>query len=213
MMLTLGQIASIATTFNQGRMDIPLSEASFYANLAQAEVATRTKHQPLERLAVSSTTSGERRVSVPSDFLYPISVTLSDTSSGPVGSPYQLIAREVTWLDSVGTGVGLPRYFIPYSDWIEVAPSPDSAYSLQLRYGAKISAMMDSTSTPALAERYHYAIALKTAELLAAARNDLEQEGANRQRYLSYMMSTPSDLAMRQSVQEGMGVAVQRRRR
>lgn len=213
MELTLAQIASTATAYNQGRTDYTLSEVSFYANLALSEVATRIKHQPLERLAVSSTTSGERRVTVPSDFLYPISVTLSDTSSGPVGSPYQLIARESTWLDSVGTGVGLPRYYIPYSDWIEIAPSPDSAYSLQLRYGAKIPAMVDSASTPGLAERYHYAVALKTAELLAAARNDLEQEAANRLRYLSYMGSTPSDLAMRQSAQEGMGVAMQRKRR
>lgn len=213
MELSLAQIASIATTFNQGRLDITLSEASFYANLALSEVATRTKHQTLERIAISSTTSGERRITVPSDFLYPLSVTISDNSAGPVGAPYQLQAREATWLDSYGSQVGLPRWYIPYGDWIELAPSPDSAYSVQLRYGAKIPAMVASTSTPVLHERYHYAVALKTAELLAAARNDLEQEAANRVRYLSYMGSTPSDLAMRQSAQEGMGVAMQMRRR
>lgn len=211
--LSLAQIASIATSYNQGRLDYSLSECSFYANLALTEVATRTKHQPLERLAVSSTTSGERRITVPSDFLYPLNVTLSDTSAGPAGSPMQLQAREATWLDSIGTQVGVPRYYIPYADWIELAPSPDSAYSVQVRYGAKIPAMVASTDTPALSERYHYAVALKTAELLAAARNDLEQEAANRVRYLSYIGSTPSDLAMRQSAQEGVGVAMQFRRR
>lgn len=213
MELNLAQIASIATTFNQGRLDYTLSECSFYANLALTEVATRTKHQPLERIAVSSTTSGERRITMPSDFLYPTGITISDTSAGPVGAPYQLQAREATWMDSFGSQVGIPKYYIPYATWIELAPSPDSSYSVQIRYGAKIPAMVASTDTPGLSERYHYAVALKTAELLAAARNDLEQEAASRARYLSYMGSTPSDLAMRQAATEGMGVSMQFRRR
>lgn len=213
MQLDLARIASVATELNQGRMDWSLSAVSFYANVALMEVATRVRMTPLEGIAISSTTSGENRISLPTDFEFPISLTLSDSSAGPVGSPMQLMARESAWLDSVSSGVGIPRYYNLYSSWIELAPSPDSSYSLQLRYGAKVREMIASTDTPNLAERYHVAVAFKTAEYLAAARNDVEQEAVNRARYLSYMQSTPSDLAYRQRSQEGVGVAIQHRRR
>ena len=210
MQLTLQNIASIATAFNQGRTDLTLSEVSFYANLAVGEVATRTQHLPLEGLAISSTTSGENRVTLPTDFDYPINLSLS---SGSNVWTKQLQAREATWLDSGTTTNGEPSYYALYGTWLEVWPTPDSAYSLTLRYGAKVPVMTASTSTPALAERYHYAVALKTAEMCAAARNDLDQEAICRARYLSYMNSTPSDMAYRQRVQEGMAVALQKGRR
>ena len=57
MQLNLTQIASTATAFNQGRLDYSLSECSFYANIALSEVATRIQHQPLDGIAISSTTS------------------------------------------------------------------------------------------------------------------------------------------------------------
>lgn len=213
MELNLGQIASMATGFNQGRLDYSLSECSFYANLALSEIATRIQHQPLQGIAVSSTTSGENRISIPDDFDFPINLTLSDSSSGPAGSPMQLQIREATWIDSMSSQLGVPRWYAPYDSWIELAPSPDSAYSLQLRYGKKVRAMVASTDTPGIAERFHPAVAFKTAEYLAAARNDLEQEAVARARYLSYMQSTPSDLAYRQRAQEGMALSVQLRRR
>jgi hypothetical protein len=213
MELNLGQISSIATGFNQGRLDYTPSECSLYANLAMAEVATRVQHQPLQSIAVSSTTSGERRISLPGDFGSPINVTLSGNSVGPIGVPLQLVAREVTWLDSAATALGIPRDYALFGTWMEIAPSPDSSYSIQLRYEAKIRPMVASTDTPGLNERFHMAIAYKTAEMLAAARNDLDQEAVSRGRYLSYMQSTPSDLAYRQRAQEGMAVSIQRTRR
>lgn len=210
--LNLSQIASIATAFNQGRLDYPLSECSFYANIALTEIATRVRHTPLEGIAVSSTTSGENRISLPSDFAFPINFTLSDNSAGPVGSPIPLMERQIGWIDSETSGVGIPKWFTLYGSWIELAPSPDSAYSLQLRYGTKPRALVASTDTPSFDEKYHYAVALKTAEYLAAARNDVEQEAINRARYLSYMGSTPSDMAYKQRNEDGVSVAVQRNR-
>jgi hypothetical protein len=213
MELTLAQICSTATAFNQGRLDYTLSECSYYANIALSEVATRIQHRPLEALAVSSTTSGGTRISLPSDFAFPINVTLSGTSTGPVGSPVQLMIRESTWIDSESTVLGVPRYYAPYSDWIELAPSPDSSYSVAVRYGKKVPAMLESTSTPGINERFHPAVMYKTAELLAAARNDLDMEAISRARYLSYMQSTPTDNAYRHRATEGISVAVQRNRR
>lgn len=209
MILNLGQIMSIATTMNQGRLDYALSELSMAANLACAEVSTRLPHRYLEGIAVSSTTSGERRMDLPTDFDY--ALTVSITSDAGWRKP--LMERQVAWLDSLGTQLGEPTYYVQYSSWLELAPSPNSAYSLEMRYTAKVSSLVSSVDTPNLAERYHYAVALKTAEIAAALRNDIDQEAICRARYLSYMGSTPSDLAYQQRAQEGMSVALQKGRR
>lgn len=211
MELNLQQIASLATTFNQGRLDLQLSEVSLYANLALSEVATRVQHQPLEAIAVSSTTSGENRLDLPSNFDYMLTVSI--TSGAARGVRTQLMERQVAWMDSYASQLGEPTQYVKYSSWLELAPSPDSSYSMELRYVTKVGSMISSTDTPNLNERYHYAVALKTAELCAAARNDIEQEAVCRARYLSYMGSTPSDLAYQQRAQDGMAVAVQKHKR
>ena len=209
MILNLGQIMSIATTLNQGRLDYGPSELSLAANLACGEVSTRIPHRYLEGIAVSSTTSGERRMDLPSDFDY--ALTVSITSGSGWRKPLQ--ERQVAWLDSLGTQLGEPTYYVHYGSWLELAPSPDSSYSLEMRYTAKVSSLVSSVDTPNLAERYHYAVALKTAEIAAMMRNDIDQEAICRARYLSYMGSTPSDLAYQQRAPEGMCVALQRSRR
>lgn len=206
--LNLANIASIATGFNQGRTDIPLSEASFYANIAMQEVATRIQYRGLERIAYSSTTSGENRVALPTDFDFLVSLSLSSSTGY---NQHQLAIIDPPNMESIGTRIGEPCGFAIYSDWLELGPPPDSSYSLIMRYGAKITQLSTSTSTPEIDSRYHYPIACRTAALLAAARNDIDQESINQSRYLAAMSSTPSDLAYRQRTREGMHVTVRRR--
>lgn len=211
MNLTLGNIMSMATSLVQGRLDIGQSEVSFYANLAAGEVATRIQHRPLEGIDYSSTTSGGNRVALPTDFDFPIA--LSNLSVRPSDNGFQLTARDTPWLDSVGTLLGTPTEYYVYGEYIELAPSPDSTYSLQFRYGKKLSTMVASTDTPGISERFHPAIAYKTAEMIALARNDVENAAVARNIYLTYMDSTPSDLAYRQRSKEGMAVSLQKKAR
>jgi hypothetical protein len=203
MELTLANIMSTATAFVQGRLDITTSEASFYANLAHQEVATRLNYRGLEATAISSTTSGENRVSLPSDFGYPIS--LSNLSEPGPSTYRQLGQRDAGWVDSGTTVVGQPTHYALYNSWMELYPSPDSGYSLQLRYYKTVPTMTLSTGTPSLDARWHMAIVYKTAEYLAQSRDDRDSEAANRARYLSLMGSTPTDVALRQQAR-GMGV-------
>ena len=209
MELNLTQIASIATTYNQGRTDWDLSTVSFYANIAVQEVAVRAEYRGLERIAYSSTTSGENRVSLPTDFDYMLTLSLSSLSGGLPWQPVRI--TDPQGIESYGTTVGQPQVFAVYSDWLELWPPPDSSYSVQMRYGAKISVMTDSASTPGLDSRYHYPIALKTAELLAASRNDVDQEAQNRVRFLDAISSIPNDAALRQRTKDGMNARVLRR--
>jgi hypothetical protein len=204
MELNLTQLCSTATSLVKGRTDVPLSEASFWANIAYQEVATRIRYATDEALAVSSTTSGENRLALPSNFAYPIQISnLSAT-----GNRRELRGMEAHTFDSRGTALGIPEQYALYSTWMEVWPSPDSAYSIQLRYGTKMASLISSTATPVFDERWHFGVALLTAAYVAAARDDGESEAQNKARYLSYMGSTPNDMALRQRDKLAMRVQV-----
>jgi hypothetical protein len=204
MELTLGEICSLATGFVQGRTDLSLSEVSRWANLAHQEVATRIRYSVDEEIAYSSTTSGENRITVPPDFGYPIRV-----SNLSVGNS-TLTLKEADTFDSEATTPGVPLYYALYRDWMELWPSPDSSYSLQIRYGRKLPTMVASSSTPALDERYHLPIVFRTAALVAASKDDLDREATNQARYISAMGSTPSDQALRQRDKQSMTITVRR---
>lgn len=206
MELTLAQISSIATGMVQGRTDVTASEASFYANLAYQEVATRIPFSSKEALAISSTTSGENRIALPSDFEYIIDVSNLSTQ-GAIGGP-QLRQVQAEWIDSQETALGEPKNYAPYSTWLELWPSPDSSYSIQLRYMKKLPTLTASTDTPLVDDRFHYPIACLTAARIAASRQDVDSEALAMQRYLSIMQSTPSDQAYRQRTKTGQGLTV-----
>lgn len=191
-------------------------------------------HRPKEALAISSTTSGGNRIALPTDYDYSVAFTLYTSSvvtsvitipnnpqQLPLGSIFTIVSnvvpiplrqRDARWLDSQtlgdnngNSGVnGIPEAYIPYGSWLELWPSPTSAYSILLRYMSKAPIMVASTDTPVLDERWHAAILYKTVELLEGSRNNVEGEMLARNRYLSYVASTPTDMALRQRDRTGM---------
>jgi hypothetical protein len=218
MILNLGQVCSMATTIAGGRLDFSLSEASSYANLAYHEVASRINaHRPKEALAVSSTSSGQNRMAMPADFDYSLALTLyipsasTQTSTGTWTVPLRL--RDYRWIDAqpvngnnslTNTTAGIPEAYVVAASWLELWPSPNSAYSMQLRYMTKTPMLINSTDTIILDDRWHQAVLFKTVEFLEMARNNVEGELLARNRYLSYVGSTPNDYALRSKERTGM---------
>ncbi len=194
MIIDLSDCISKATTL-AGRSDFVTSEASFWANAAYEEITTRIEFRPKESLAYSSTTSAENRIALPSDFEADIS--LSNISRSVDNN---LVKVEGTDIDSRRTELGTPTRYAVYGTWMELWPSPDSSYSLQLRYHAKLPTLVDSTATPLIDSRWHMGWVYKTTEMLHAARRDSEGEVLARNRYLGFMQSTPSDRALQQRV-------------
>lgn len=209
MQLTLLDVISRATTLAGGRRDITASEVSFWANVALSEIYGQVWHTPLESLAYSSTTSGENRISLPSDF--DGMIALSNLSTDGVEGGRQLKFVAADWIDSQSTtDVGEPEVYATYASWLELWPSPDSSYSLQMRYWAKQPTITASTGTPAFDERWHPAWLYKTAELLEARSGNPEGEALARNRYISYMASQRDDKTMRQQA-KGIGLRFQRK--
>lgn len=211
MIFTLGDVCSLASRFAGGRNDQSLSEVSQYANIALQQVQQYAGHRPPEALAVSSTTSGEGRYNVPADFDYATSLTLYTASSATTGSrtttANTLTARDASWVDTQSfPNFGVPAHYCNYSTWLELVPSPNSAYSMQLRYMSKPQVLVNSTDTILLDPRWHMAVALKTSEYVAAARNQQEAVAMARNQYLDYVSSVPSDLQLKQRDRQSMAL-------
>lgn len=218
--LSVGQIVSRATELALGRGDWTLSDATFWLNQAYSEMVAVVGHTPLEALAVSSTTSGEQRYALPLDFGSAIALTLyqgstsTDTNSHTT-TVIPLRQHDARWIDAQEltntVSPGIPSDYVPYATWLELYPSPNSAYSLQLRYNAKPSTLVNSQDTPALDERWQTGLIHKTTELLEASRGNVEGEAMARNRYLSFMNTLPSDKALKQRDRTGMGMKYARK--
>lgn len=204
MILNLGQLCSRATEMAGGRSDWQFSDATFWVNIAYQEIASKPwiGHMPKEAIAVSSTTSGEATIALPTDMDFPIALTAfipsNSTATSAVTSVVQLQQMDAQWLDGQDISSGEPEKYVVYGTAIELFPSPNSAYSLQLRYSTKVPTMVNSSDTPVLDERWHPAILYRTVALLEASRNNVEGEAIAQNRYLNYVASTPTDLQMKQ---------------
>lgn len=200
MLLTLAQIVSHGTRLAQDAR-IDLSLASEYANIAIGLVsqAAGVQHQPKETIAFASTSTSDNRVAFPGNYDYAIGLTLGvpnswSTATSRTTSWIPLDKGPATWnAPYQSQESSQPRSYAEYATWFELVPSPNSAYSVELRYVRKLSDLTDSASTPALDEQWHWACALKTAELIAAYNSDMTNESANARRFGSYVRGVRVD--------------------
>lgn len=198
---TLGACISEATSIIGNRADIAASRASFYANQAAIDIQIATEPLDLEGLATSSTTSGENRIALPTDF-YSI-IDLYNTSI----TPPQPITKWNTYdIDSAQTATGVPVNYLSFSSYLQLWPSPDSSYSLQLRYQVRPSVMTSLTAIPSFDTRFGMCWLYRTAEFLADSVKDYETALVMRQKFLSTLATIPSDLALRQRDRNGQNI-------
>ncbi len=177
--------------------DINPSRVSFYVNQAQRDVANRVQQVEFERIATSSTSSGDDKLFLPTDCERVINLSL-DTGGSVIGGRglRQLNAWELD-AKSDGTFTGTPYGYLSYATWLELYPSPNSQYSLLLRYVARISDITSLTAIPSLDTRYHQAILFKTTEYLSLRRGDPVMANVFRARYEQELNDQPSPLEQR----------------
>lgn len=204
----LSTLMSEATALIGNRLDISLSRTSFWVNEAHRQVYDFVNQESAEALAVSSTTSGENRITLPSDFREVIN--LSNLSVEP---PDVLRQVDVDTVDSLTTDTGIPDRYVKYATWLELYPNPDSSYSLILRYRAQAADMVATSDVPSVDTQFRFGVLLKSVELLSDVVLDVESATAYRNRFISYMGATPSDLARKQVNREGMRVNFRRSER
>jgi hypothetical protein len=210
---TLAELMSHATTRAGRRADIDKSDVSFMVNLAWEEVARIAPHVLHERVAVSSTTSGDYRVTLPSDFDSPINLSIFTTDSG---SGKTLTMVSPSYMDESGFWpVGEPQRYMLYNNWLELHPAPDSGtstggvysqYSLQIRYQSFATDLVAETDVPSCSTSWRKAILYGAEAEVWAYVNNPTQEAIARQRYLNYVAQVESDEAKRKQALDRPGV-------
>lgn len=201
--MTLGTVMSEATAMLGNRTDVAQSRVSFYANQAAAFIWRVENHDLAEQIAVSSTTSGENKITLPSD--YEQLINISNLSQTP---PQLLKPWNTDDVDSDWTYLGEPTNYVLYSNHIQFWPSPDSSYSLQIRYRSKYATVAATGNTFSIGTRYDMAHLYLTASYVADSVYDRENAAVMYQKYSSCMVTMPSDLAMRQRAREGMRISM-----
>lgn len=193
---TLGELMSQATWRAGRRSDLSASHVSFLANEAYMEVAQAVPHAMHEKIAISSTTSGENRITLPVDFAEPIHFSLLSVG----GSARTLAPIGVREADAYQvTRGGTPSRYALYANWVELWPSPNSSWSVQLRYRSQVSDLVELTDTPSMSTPWRAAVLTKLVEKVHEAVGDAAGAAAAQQRYLAQTATLKNDEAKRQS--------------
>lgn len=201
---------SEATTITQTGPEVPPSTVSLYVNAAQRDIAARLPHVEFEALAVSSTTSGEDKLYLPSDCEHILNLSFDTEVSGVGGRGIRQAAAWELDAKSAGTQIGVPTMYLSYATWIELYPSPDSAYSLLLRYKQRLSEITNLANVPSIDTRYHRAVLYATVEGLHLRKGEYDKAAMARQLYLRELKDVPNLYALRQQNRSGMGMRYQK---
>ena len=193
---SLGEMISDLTN-RLGRADIPQSTLSRYTNQAYLDVVDMSDPVAQERIALSSTTSGENRIDLPTDFQIPISLSFL-TNIGNSARTLGVIAPES--IDATGfTPVGIPTRYALFADWLELYPSPNSAYSLQFRYKSFATVMTELSDAPSISTNWRFPIVLKAQSYLHGWLNEPDRSLSANDTFLRHVSALDTDRANRQT--------------
>ncbi len=131
---------SIANYLN--RSDLTSDIDTFIDNV-EAELNRRLRSKDMIKRATA--TADSQYLTVPSDWLEAINIEITANNFSPLFQ--QSIESLDVYRKANNNSTGQPIYYAMVDDSIELAPSPDSSYTLQLTYYAKISALSDSNTS------------------------------------------------------------------
>lgn len=231
---TLRYLMSEATAMaGDAAASLEASRVSLLVNQAIQEVALTIPLAEKESVAITSMVSGEAKMYLPADCdeIVSLSYLTAATGVGNGNSWWDAAPPGVTWPEfmsggnggwvirqaspqevdsqSMGTQAGVPDRYLQYATWVEFYPSPNSAYSLQLRYYARVSDLTNLDGTPSIATHHHGAVRLKSAELLCERMGDLQRAAYFANRYVAYMDTMPDIQKRRLRDRTGAGFRVQ----
>jgi hypothetical protein len=114
-----------------------------FIDLCEADMSRKIRHWRMEQRSTAELDT--QYSALPADFLEPIrlSITGGSTYTLEMESQAQMSNRRMRNMD---TG-GRPRYYAMTDGKIEVYPSPDATYELEMVYHAKIPALADDATS------------------------------------------------------------------
>lgn len=164
-----GLVSAITEWLARDQDAILIARIPDFIVLCEAKLNRDLYHTKMEKrsYATFSTSNTEPEfVTLPTDFQSMRRIKLSSVTGEP-----QLQYKSQVQLDeyrnSQGNSTGQPKYFTIFGSEIEVAPTPDSNYTVEMVYRANLSGLSSSNSTNWLIELspdiYLYGVLLETA--------------------------------------------------
>ncbi len=124
------------------RSDLTSDIDTFIDNV-EAELNRRLRTKDMIKRATA--TADAQYLSVPTDWLEAINVQIDGNNFSPLFQ--QSIESLDVYRKANNNVTGQPVYFAMVDDTIELAPTPDTSYTLQLTYYGKIDALSDSNTS------------------------------------------------------------------
>ena len=160
------------------RADLAGRVPTFIA-LAEAKL-NRTMHHPLMEIRVATTvvtTSDEPQfICLPDNFQSMRRVSLPDVTGAP-SLEFKSEAQLARYRTSISNTPGQPRYFTVFGDEMELVPTPDSAYELEMVYRATLPALTADNTTnwllDAAPDLYLYGALLQAAPYLDEEKKEI----------------------------------------
>ena len=114
-----------------------------FIDSTEAELNRRLRTKEMIKRATA--TADSQYLTVPTDWQEAINVEITSNNFSPLFQ--QSIESLDVYRKSNNNTVGQPVYYAMVDDSIELAPTPDGSYTLQLTYYAKINPLSDSNTT------------------------------------------------------------------
>jgi hypothetical protein len=124
------------------RSDLTSDLDTFIDNV-EAELNRRLRTKDMIKRATA--TADSQYLTVPTDWIEAINVEITSNDFSPLFQ--QSIESLDVYRKSNNNSTGQPVYYAMVDDSIELAPTPDGEYTLQLTYYAKISALSDTNTS------------------------------------------------------------------
>tara|TARA_Y100000385_G_scaffold143236_1_gene148547 strand:- start:936 stop:1583 length:648 start_codon:yes stop_codon:yes gene_type:complete len=124
------------------RSDLTSDLDTFIDNV-EAELNRRLRTKDMIKRATA--TADSQYLTVPTDWIEAINVEITSNNFSPLFQ--QSIESLDVYRKSNNNSTGQPVYYAMVDDSIELAPTPDGEYTLQLTYYAKISALSDTNTS------------------------------------------------------------------
>jgi hypothetical protein len=176
--------------------------------MAYMQVASQFPDALQEQVAHSSTTSGEERITLPTDYASMINLSLFTTTAGSGKTLRQIDASTI---DQHGKyPLGTPQNYSLVRDWFILFPTPDSNdnshYSLQIRYRSQVTDLVSESDIPSINTDARLAVLYLSEAEHWAYINQPQEEALARQRYAMQLSSAKNVYARRQRALDMSGV-------
>ena len=133
-------------------------QLAMFVQQAEQTIYNTVQLPSLRKNVTGTLTASIKYLSVPSDFLYPYSVAVVDSS----GTYSFLLNKDVNFIREAypaPTSTGLPKHYGIFNDAsLIIGPTPDCAYTVELHYGYYPESIVTASTLPWLSENFDSAL-------------------------------------------------------